>query len=289
RPQRDDKILTDWNGLMIAALAKAGTVMGEIEYIETAERAAAFILKQMSSGDGRLLHRYRRGTAGIQGQLDDYAFMLWGLLELYEATFKLDYLQKALDLHDILMRHFRDPEGGGFFLTSNDSEVLIHRTKEGYDGALPSGNSASALNMVRLARITGQTDFEKHAAMIGRVFSDQVEQRPSGFAQLLTAVDFVTGPGYEVVIAGKEGAHDTLAMINAQREIYLPGKVVLFRAEGNTESLRKLAPYTHYQASLKGAATAYVCRGFVCETPTTDVGTMISQLDDKYGSDKSQE
>lgn len=194
-PYKDDKILTDWNGLMIAALAKAAQAFNEPKYAEAAGRAADFILKDMRKpDDGRLLHRYRNGDAAIQAYVDDYAFLVWGLIELYETTFDVQRLQAALDLNKDLLEHFWDPKNGGFYFAADDGEALLTRQKVIYDGAVPSGNSVSMLNLLRLGRMTATTDFEKKAAQLGRVFSQNVSGGPSGHTLLMAAVDFGVGP-----------------------------------------------------------------------------------------------
>ena len=153
-PHKDDKILADWNGLMIAALAKGAQVFDEPKYAEVAKRAADFILTDMRRADGRILHRYREGHAAIQANADDYAFLIWGLLELYETIFDVHYLRTALDLNSEMIKYFWDEQDGGFYFTADDAEELIVRQKEIYDGAIPSGNSVAVLNLFRLARIT---------------------------------------------------------------------------------------------------------------------------------------
>ena len=279
RPHKDDKILTDWNGLMITALAQAGQALVRQDYIAAAEKAATFILSTLRGEHGQLLHRYRNGEAGITAYLDDYAFLIWGLLDLYEATFKSTYLKTALELNDEMLDRFWDEKQGGFFFTADDAEALLVRKKEIYDGAIPSGNSVAALNLLRLGRITANPILEEHAAAIGKAFSRLVAQAPTGFAQLLCAVEFGVGPSYEVVIAGKAGASDTKIMLSALRRTYHPNKVVIFHPTGNDETeITRLAPFIKAQTSLDGKATAYVCRNYACEAPTTDVDVMLAAL-----------
>lgn len=189
-PHKDDKILTDWNGLMIAALAKGARVFEMPEYAESARDACDFILNKMRRPDGRLLHRYRDGQAAIPAYLDDYAFFIGGLIELYEATVEVKYLRTALGLNNDLIEHFWDERSGGFYFTPDDGEKLIVRRKEIYDGAVPSGNSFAMLNLLRLGRITGSPDLEVKADMIGRAFSREVTKRPSAYTYLMVAADF---------------------------------------------------------------------------------------------------
>jgi uncharacterized protein YyaL (SSP411 family) len=278
-PMKDDKILTDWNGLMIAALAKGAQALDEPEYAEAARRAADFILGNMRKPDGRLWHRYRDGQVGVEANLDDYAFLVWGLIELYEATFDARYLEVALDLTGTMVRHFWDEDGGGLYLTPDDGESLLVRKKEIYDGAIPSGNSVAMLNLLRLGRMTANSDLEEKAAKIGRAFSGSVKQSPSAYTQLMVALDFGIGPCYEVVIAGNAKAEDTKAMVKALGTRFLPNKVVLLNPDGR-ESLEiaKLAEFTRNQSSIGGKATAYVCMNYNCKLPTTDINKMLELL-----------
>jgi uncharacterized protein YyaL (SSP411 family) len=278
-PMKDDKILTDWNGLMIAALAKGAQAFDEPEYAEAARRAADFILGNMRKPDGRLWHRYRDGQAGIEANLDDYAFLVWGLIELYEAIFDARYLGVALELTSDMVSHFWDKDGGGLYLTPEDGESLLVRKKEIYDGAIPSGNSVAMLNLLRLGRITATSGLEEKAARIGSAFSGSIKQSPSAHTQLMVALDFGIGPCYEVVIAGKAQEEDTKAMVKALRTRFLPNKVVLLNPNGR-ESLEiaKLAEFTKNQPSIDGRATAYVCLNYNCKLPTTDINKMLELL-----------
>ncbi|MFC1964647.1 thioredoxin domain-containing protein [Chloroflexota bacterium] len=208
-PHKDDKILTDWNGLMVAALAKGAQVFDEPEYASAAKRAADFALKYVRNSEGRLLHRYRDGEAALTANAGDYAFFVYGLLELYEATFDVNYLKAALELNGDFVRHFWDHDNDGFYFTADDGERLLVRQKEIYDGAVPSGNSVAMLNLLQLGRITANTDFEDKAAKIGQAFYENVRQSPSAHTQFMVALDFAAGPSYEVVIAGDLQADDT--------------------------------------------------------------------------------
>ncbi len=278
-PHKDDKILTDWNGLMIAALAKAAQAFAEPGYAEAARRAADFILKNLRTPEGRLLHRYRDGEAAVPAHVDDYAFLIWGLIELYEARFEVKDLQTALDLNRQVIDHFWDQKGGGFYFTADDAERLLVRQKEIYDGAVPSGNSVQMLNLLRLGRMTANADFEEKAAQICRAFSKMVTQSPSAFTQLMVGLDFAVGPSLEVVIAGDPQAADTLEMLQALRTRFAPNKVVLLRPSDQAAEITRLAEFTRYQSSLQGRATAYVCRNYQCKLRTTDVSEMLRSLD----------
>jgi len=278
RPLRDDKVLTDWNGLMIAALARGGRVLDDPTYTDAARRAADFCLETLRDDHGLLLKRYRGGDAGLPAHLDDYAFLVWGLIELYESSFEVRYLAEAVALTDEMLARFWDERGGGLYLTAWDGEALLMRSKAFYDGAIPAGNSVAALNLLRLARLTGQTDYERRAEQILTATAGAVRRSPDGFTALLAAADFALGPSYEVVIAGRAGADDTTAMLSALRRPFLPNKVVVFRPENGAGDIAGLAPYTEAQIALEGAATAYVCRAFACQRPTTDAREMLEHL-----------
>jgi uncharacterized protein YyaL (SSP411 family) len=280
RPLKDDKILTSWNGLMIAALARAGGVFEEASYVEAAESAAEFILARLRTEDGGLLHRYRGGEAAILGYATDYAYLIWGLIELYESTFKSSYLRQAGELMEKFIEDFWDESGGGgFFFTADSSETLLVRQRNDSDGALPSAGSVALLDLLKLGRMTQNTDYEDKAnALIGTV-SQLVESSPLAFTFLLSALDFQIGPSTEVVIAGHSRASDTREMAGILRKEFAPNKVVLFRpAEQEQPEIVDLAPFIRFQGSIDGRATAYVCRDYACELPVTDSEAMLRLL-----------
>lgn len=275
RPHKDDKILTGWNGLMIASLAKASQAFDENSYADTAAKAVSFILGNMRNKEGRLLHRYRDGEAAIPAFLDDYTSMIWGLIELYEATFEASYLQTAIDLNDDMIKHFMDKNYSGFYFTSDDAEQLPVRRKELHDSALPSGNSIAMLNLFRLSRMTGNTKFERMAVTMAHMFTDNAIQYPSVYSHFLCALDFAIGPTYEVVIAGNKDSADTSAMMKVLRSNFIPNKIVILHDSKQTGGIADIAPFTLYQTSIDGKATAYVCTDHHCESPTTEPGTML--------------
>jgi uncharacterized protein YyaL (SSP411 family) len=277
RPGLDDKILTDWNGLMVAALATAARVFDEPRYETAAVEAAEFLVTTMRREDGSLLHRYRNEEAAITAPLDDYAFLTWGLLELYQTTFEPRWLETALALLDRSIDAFWDEEAGGFFLTAEGTEDLIVRPKELSDGALPSGNSVQLVNLLRAARMTGRTALEDRADALSRWAGRQVRSRPTGFTAFLMGTQFALGPAREVVIAGDPDAADTAALVEAVRDVYAPFTVTLQRPEG-AAAITDLAPFTESQTPLDGAAAAYVCQNFVCEAPTPDPEQLREQL-----------
>ncbi len=281
-PHKDDKILTDWNGLMIAALATGARVLGKPEYTKAAADAAQFILKHLRTPDGRLLHRYRDGRAGITAHVDDYAFFIWGLIELYGATFDPRYLKTALEMHDDFLNHYWDNTAGGFYFTPDDGERLIVRKREVYDGAVPSGNSVALHNLLRLARYTGETRLEEKASALVKAFSEQVAQMPSAFTQFLVSLNFALGPSFEVVVVGLTGARDTEEMLGALRTRFMPNQVTIFRpAEAETPEIETVAPFVKNHGSAGGKATAYVCLGFSCKAPTTDIQEMLALLENE--------
>jgi hypothetical protein len=278
RPHRDDKIIADWNGLMITALARAARVLGEPHYLEAARAAADFVFARMTTPEGRLFHRCREGEAAVPGNLDDYAFMIQGLIELYGAGFAADDLKKALCLQAVLDERFRDPEGG-YFLTPDDGEALLFRPKEGHDGALPSGNAVAMANLIRLARLTGDPRREAAAESLANAFAGSIRRIPSAHAQWMCALELLAAPSREVVIAGCPGAEDTRKMQGALRRVYLPSLTVFFRPEGEEgEEIARIAPFTAGMGAIGGRAAAWVCTGFSCSRPVTDPAELTALL-----------
>lgn len=284
RPSLDDKVLADWNGLMVAALAKAARVFGNAGYQAAAERAMEFLLARMRTEDGRLWHRYRDGEAAIPAFADDYAFVCFALVELYECTFSVQYLAEALALMKIFQEHFLDNDTGGFFFVADDGEALLVRKKEIYDGAIPSANSVACETLIRLSRLTGDPVHEETAAALTRTFAGQVRETPSAFCWFLCAMERATGPSQEIVIAGDERSAETEALSEVIRSRYLPGISVLFRSmtdAGQAEELAALAPFTRDMGPRNGKATAYLCSGNACSAPLTDPGLLGKELDKK--------
>lgn len=235
----DNKVLTDWNGLMISSLAFGSRVLNEPRYSEAAEKAAQFILK-----NGPSLPHF----SAIPGMIDDYAFFIHGLIDLYEATFNPEYLEEAKRLAKEMIRLFWDKENGGFFFTASDSEILITRQKEIYDGALPSGNSVAVLDLIRLSRLTMDKEFKEKANSILKTFSSEISQMPTAYTQMLIALDFVLGPSVEIVIEGK----DTANVIKTIYKGFIPNKTVGSR-------------------SGKEGLAVYICENNVCKPPVGSV------------------
>ena len=284
RPFLDDKILAGWNGLMIAALAQAGSVLDEPRYVAAASKAADFVLARMRRPDGRLYKRYRAGNAGVTAHLEDSAYLTWGLLNLYEAGFEVRYLKAAIELTTDALNYHWDDERGGFFTTAADAEVLLVRSKEIYDGAVPSGNSVAALNLIRLARFTGEETFSEKVRALFQAFAGEIGRRPGLSNQLMCAVDFYRGPAHEIVIVGRRDDPGTRAMLRALATTFLPNKVLLLRPPGKAPDLVAVAPFIAAHRTVDGKATAYVCHDFVCKAPVTSVSELLLLLAGDKGS-----
>jgi uncharacterized protein len=281
RPNKDDKILTDWNSLMIAALARGAMTFNEQSYTDAATKAMDFILHNLCTENGGLLHRYRDGETSISGTIDDYSFVIWALLDLYELSFNTSYLKKSFELASHLFSHFQDKDGS-FFFTSSDAEPLITRPKEFFDSAIPSGNSVMLMNILRMARISGDPSKENKASGLINAFSGQVEKSPAAFSFFLSGLDFAIGSSSEVIITGKPDGEDTLKLLHTLRKTFSPNKVVMLNPEGVSENgIKDIAPFTGELKLINGKATAHVCSNFTCMQPTNDPETMIALLNNK--------
>jgi uncharacterized protein len=278
-PLKDDKIITSWNGLMIAALSKGSQVFGEKAYADAAANAAQFILKNLRTNDGRLLRRFRQKEALYPGYLDDYAFLVWGLIELYEATFDIIFLEEAVALNQAMLDIFWDDQHGGLYFTGKGNESLITQSKDLYDGALPSGNSVAALNFLRISRITGNSELEQKAEQLIQAFSKDITSSPIAYTQLLASVDFMFGPAREIVISGDPLLKDTQAMVKAVRKRFLPNKVVLLYPQGSEgQKLVALSPFVGNMVPTDKKPTAFVCEQYACKTPITDAEQLENLL-----------
>ena len=212
------------------------------------------------------------------GNLDDYSFMIWGLMELYTATFDIKYLNAAIKLNNSLLKYFWDYEESGFYFTAADAEKVLMREKKIYDSATPSGNSVELLNLIKIARLTEDPELEAKAVKMETSFSDNVKRAPIGYTYFLTAVDFKVGPSYEIVIVGKTGAPDTLNMLKNLNKHYIPNQVLIFKDTDNHTDVEKIAESLKLKDNINGMATAYVCAAGSCKIPTTDVGEMLKLL-----------
>lgn len=260
-PHKDKKILTSWNGLMIAALAKASGVFENENYLHAARQAFEFISSKMIK-DSVLFHSYCEGEVKVIAHLDDYAFLIWGLLELYEAGFEEKYLKAAIDLNEYLLKYFWDEKGGGFYFTSSLGEQLLVRQKEIYDGAIPSGNSVCLLNLIKLAKITEDGTLDDYVNKMIRAFGEKVKSAPVAYTQFLAGLDCIIGPSSEIVIVGDEKSEDTKEMLAAVRKEFVPNKILLLNPKGKNFSM------------INGKATAYVCQNYSCKSPTMDVDSL---------------
>ena len=278
-PLKDDKILTSWNGLMIAALAKGYQVLGDSAYAAAAGKAANFLLETMRDPSGRLLRRYRDGQVAYRGYLDDYTFLVWGLLDLYEAAFDIRYLEEALRLNGEMLELFWDEPNGGCFFTAHDGEQLIVRDKDIYDGAVPSGNSVAALNLLRLSRMTGDVSLEQKAERMLQAFSGLVGDYPMAYTQFLNAVEFALGPAQEIVIAGDPASPVTKEMQAVVQRAFLPNRVLLFKPVGaEGERLAAVCAYAQSLHPVDRQPTAYICENYACQKPITAIDELRQSL-----------
>jgi hypothetical protein len=258
RPHLDDKVLTAWNGLMISAFARAAAILDEPRYSEAARRAAEFILTTLRRADGTLMRRYRTGEAGIDAMLDDYAFFVQALIDLYEATFEFRYLAQAIELTDRQRELLEDAEGGGFYASSQADAARLMRLKDDYDGAEPAGNSVALMNLLRLHRITGRVDLETSARKLIGAFQQRVEAAPYGMPQMLCAFEYDVAAPREIVWAGEAGGE----MLRLLWRDFDPNRILLHAAP-------EVAEYQPAVAGMRtdGAATVYICENFICRAP----------------------
>jgi uncharacterized protein len=280
-PAIDDKVLAAWNGLAISALASSTSALHHLlhdDYARSAVMTAEFVLTHMRREDGRLLRSWRERKAGGPAYLDDYALMADGLLSLYEATFETRWFVEARSLADDMLRLFRDEENGGFFQTGSDAVLLVVRPKDLYDNAVPSGNSAAAFVLLRLARFTGDAEYEDAAMSALQVVADGMRRAPSGFGHALCALDFAVGPVKEVAIVGDPEAEDTQALIDVVRGRYLPNVIVAVAKPDDAEAADAI-PLLRDRPQEDGKATAYVCERFTCKLPVTAPGELRQQLE----------
>ncbi len=270
RPHRDDKIITGWNGLMISAMAYGGAALAEPRYVAAAEKAARFVLDSLRV-EGRLMRYHRDGRAVEKGFLDDYAFMIDGLIDLYQATFDVGWVHEAVNLADQMISLFSDGSSGGFFLSGEDVERLIVREKPAYDGAVPSGNSAAAVTLLRLGRMTGDERYASHAQSVLDTFSGALAQSPTAFTTMLVALGVSLGSGQEIVIAQSDHPAEGQILIDVVRRHFLPDAVLMARPldlEGG--GIGEVAPFLVRLGPVEGHAAAYVCRDHACLKPATN-------------------
>lgn len=280
RLHKDDKILVSWNGWMICACAKAGAVLGETEYVDLAVRAEAFIRKNLAK-NGRLMVRYRDGDAAGEGKLDDYACYILALLELYRVTFQEDYLARASMWAETMIEQFFDRERGGFYLTAKDGEQLIVRTKETYDGAMPSGNSAAARGLQQLAQITGEPKRQEILDQQMHYLAGAMEGYPAGHSYALLTMMSVLYPSKELVCTTSPAVCDAEQKTLFNRLAYLsetvPGLAVVVKTADNEMELAKLAPYTRDYPVPKDGMLFYLCSGSRCLPPVEKLEQLMEK------------
>jgi len=267
RPHLDDKVLTAWNGLMISALAKAGAALGEPRYIEAARKAASFLRTHLVA-DGRLLRTWRDGASPIPAFAEDHAFLIQGLLDLYEADFEAEWLRWALQLQTQQDTLFWDEEGGSYYSSAAGDPLLAVRLKDDYDGAEPSANSISALNLLRLGRMLHEPAFEERARRVVAAHQAQLDRVPTGVPQMLVALDFALAPASQAVVAGQRGAADVTAWLERLHRSFHPRRVLLLADEGS--SFTSQNPALAAMKSLDGKAALYLCEDFSCQAPMTN-------------------
>jgi uncharacterized protein YyaL (SSP411 family) len=272
-PFKDDKVLVDWNGLMIAALARANQVLCDKKYLQAATKTADFILKEMKTPEGKLYHRYAKGEKAINGFLDDYTYLVYGLIELYESSFEEKYLRSSIELTKTMIEQFWDKEKGGFFFTTKSDDNSLPMMKQTYDGAVPSGNSVALYNLLRLARISGETSFEVYANMLLKVFSDEVKGQPLGHTFMLAGLEFAVGPTFNMVLVGDHSDKNTVAMLAALRNEYLPNLTITLWTPDKNITI----PGVFYE-KIEGKTTVYVCRDQACMPPTNRIDKMLELL-----------
>ncbi|KAA0215961.1 thioredoxin domain-containing protein [bacterium] len=275
RPLLDDKVLTDWNGLMIGAAARAGAALGEPGWIEAAQKAADFASTTLMR-DGRLLHRCRKGQAGIPGFLEDYAFLAQGLLELYQADFEPARLELALRLCREMVRLFRDEKEKVFHTQGKDDpERLIAPSRSFYDGAIPSGNAAACLALVRVGRLTQDESLVSLARQTLEAFAGEINSRPESHPYALMAAQLLMEPMQEIVIAGPRHDEGTQALLATVQRRFLP-RAVLALHDG--EDIERVIPALKAQGPVGGKPAAYLCEHFACKAPVTDAASLAALL-----------
>jgi uncharacterized protein YyaL (SSP411 family) len=293
RPSRDDKVVTSWNGLMILAFARGARVLNEPQYLQIATKAAEFIEKKLyRQNDNTLLRTYRDGESKIDGFLDDYAFLIRGLIDLYEASFDIHWLDLASTLQETENALFWDPKGDGYFTTSGKDPNLLFRDKGDFDGAEPNPNSISALNLVELSWLLDNDAWRRMAQQTINAFQTQLSQSASSMPQMLVALDTLLSPSRQVVIAGKPDAADTMAILREVNRRYQPNAVVILADSGTGQAFfTKKIEFFKDVHPIAGKATAYICQNFVCQLPTSDLAAISRLLDTSKSSqtDKAKE
>lgn len=285
KPARDEKVLTAWNGLMLASFAEAGAILEREDYRNVAERDAEFVLKNLWR-DGLLLRTYKDEQAKLNGYLEDYAFFVDGLLALYQTTGTLRWLEEARELTERMIAEFWDADEGGFFYTGQSHEELIVRTKDYFDNATPSGNSVATEVLLSLAALTGNEDYKRRATTIFRLLRDPVTRYASAFGRLLGALDFYLSTPKEIALIGERDALDTRALRRVVWGRYLPNKIIA-QSVADDGRATEVVPLLSDRPMLDGRATVYVCENYTCQQPTNSAAELARQLSNSGTLDAS--
>ncbi len=276
KPGLDDKILTSWNGLMIRSMAMGYQILGDERYREAAEKSARFILTELSQDSRLLLRTHREGKSHLNAYLEDYSYFVAGLINLYEATFELEWLKEAQQLNQIMIEQFWDDVNGGFFFTSKNHESLIVRSKSGYDGATPAGASMAIHNLLRLDKLLNQPDLWEKTETTLDIYYHQIEHSPSGSAQLLCELDFLLSTPKEIAIVGQREGEDTKVALESIHSRFVPSKVLALASD--EEDVSDFIPLLEGKTQIDGKATIYVCENYTCKAPTTDLEELAGLL-----------
>ena len=276
---KDDKIITAWNALMISSFANAFGVLEDSRYLDAAEKTARFILSKMYR-DGNLLRIYRKGIAKQPAFLDDYAFFISSLIDLYETTFDINWLLEAEKLTEKMLEKFWDEKEGGFFFSSASHKNLITRTKPIYDGSIPSGNSIAASSLLRLSKLLDKKEYFAKAETILNIFSDEINQAPRGYMAMLNAADFYFNTPKEIALAGNLNNYDLKNLLDVLHNEFVPNRVIAFinSTDGKRLSIENKIPLLKDKIIVDGKATAYVCKNFTCKLPVTDPESFIKMI-----------
>jgi len=282
-PQKDDKILTDWNGLIISALARTAGITANEEYKLLSIKSMDFILNNLKQNKSKLFKRYRKGESSIDGMIEDYAFLIWGLIELYQLTFDLKYLEEAKALSDYQIDNFWDTNDKGFYFYDENSEDLIIRPKEIYDGAIPSGNSVSAYNFLRLSKILNNEKFKVIALETMEAFSTQINRSGTGYTMMLHAIDYDFGPSNEVIIVGDPNDQRTQDILHTVYNSQNLNKIIVLINPNDDEKIKKLIPFSNFYLNTNYVEPkAYICKDYTCDLPTSDLSEIKQQLEKQY-------
>ncbi|MFS0674110.1 thioredoxin domain-containing protein [Ornithinibacillus sp. 179-J 7C1 HS] len=273
-PHVDDKVLTSWNAMMIAGLAKASKVFHNKDYLSMAQKAIAFVEEKLVK-DGTLMARYRDGETKYDAYLDDYAYLVWSYLELYQAEFNLEYLSKAKDQLEAMIELFGDEEHGGFFFSGKNNERLISNDKEIYDGATPSGNSIAAYVLVQMANLTGETRYLDKVEEMYATFYEDMNKQASAGVFFLQSILLTENPTKEVVVLG-QSEPSKAEVLNKLQNSFIPDIALL--VANSPEQLKNVAPFVVDYKIIDGQTTIYVCENFACQQPTTDVDTALANI-----------